>query len=127
VRAITGGEGVALALNPIGGDTVLEDLNLLAPLGQLILYGLITGMPTGDIWAAMMQRITAGLTVSVASIDAYMRHCPREFRRILENIASDLAAGRIRPSIFETLPYPKGHARTRCWSRGRPPVSLFSR
>jgi len=55
-----------------------------------------------------MQRITAGLTVSVASIDAYMRHCPREFRRILENIAGDLAAGRIRPSIFETLPLSEG-------------------
>ena len=108
VRAITGGEGVALALNPIGGDTVLEDLSLLAPLGQLILYGLITGMPTGDVWAAMMQRITAGLTVSVASIDAYMRHCPTQFRRILENIASDLATGKIRPSIFETLPLSEG-------------------
>jgi NADPH2:quinone reductase len=108
VRAITGGEGVALALNPIGGDTVLEDLNLLAPLGQLILYGLITGMPTGDVWAAMMQRITAGLTVSVASIDAYMRHCPTQFRRILESIASDLANGKIRPSIFESLPLSEG-------------------
>jgi NADPH2:quinone reductase len=108
VRAITGGEGVALALNPIGGDTVLEDLNLLAPLGHLILYGLIAGMPTGDVWGAMMQRITAGLTVSVASIDAYMRNCPREFRRILEDIASDLASGRIRPSIFETLPLSEG-------------------
>ena len=108
VRAITGGEGVALALNPIGGDTVLEDLSLLAPLGQLILYGLIAGMPTGDVWAAMMQRITAGLTVSVASIDAYMRHCPTQFRRILENIAGDLATGAIRPSIFESLPLSEG-------------------
>jgi NADPH2:quinone reductase len=108
VKAITGGEGVALALNPIGGDTLLEDMALLAPLGQLILYGLITGMPTGDVWAAMIQRITAGLTVSVASIDAYMRHCPAEFRRLLEQIASDLAAGRLRPSIFETLPLSEG-------------------
>jgi NADPH2:quinone reductase len=108
VRAITGGAGVALALNPIGGDTVLEDLELLAPLGQLILYGLIAGMPSGDVWAAMMQRITAGLTVSIASIDAYMRNCPREFRRILEQIAGDLAAGRIRPSIFEVLPLSEG-------------------
>jgi len=108
VRAITSGVGVALALNPIGADTVLEDLDLLAPLGQLILYGLIAGMPTGDVWAAMMQRITAGLTVSVASIDAYMRKCPTEFRRILEQIAGDLAAGRLRPSIFETLPLSEG-------------------
>jgi NADPH2:quinone reductase len=108
VRAITGGAGVALALNPIGGETVLEDMDLLAPLGQLILYGLIAGMPSGDVWAAMMQRITAGLTVSVASIDAYMRNCPKEFRGILEQIAGDLSAGRLRPTIFETLPLSEG-------------------
>jgi NADPH2:quinone reductase len=108
VRIITDRQGVALALNPIGGDTLVEDLDLLAPLGQLILYGLITGMPTGDVWAAIMQRITLGLTVSVASIDAYMRHAPREFRRLLEQIAADLATGSLRPSIFETMPLAEG-------------------
>ena len=108
VRQITGGEGVALALNPIGGQTVLEDLHLLAPLGHLILYGLIVGMPTGDVWAAMMERITAGLTFSVASIDAYMRNCPVQFRQILLNIAAQLAQGTIRPSVFEVLPLSAG-------------------
>jgi NADPH2:quinone reductase len=108
VGAITDGAGVALALNPIGGDTLLEDLALLAPLGQLILYGLIAGMPSGDLWAAMMQRITAGLTVSVASIDAYMRHSPVQFREILTGLAADLATGSLKPSIFETLPLSDG-------------------
>jgi len=108
VRAITRGEGVALALNPISGETVIEDINLLAPLGQLIIYGLITGMPTGDVWSAMMHRVTAGLTISVASIDAYMRHCPAQFRIVLQHIASDLAAGRLNPPIFATMPLNDG-------------------
>jgi NADPH:quinone reductase len=108
VRSITGSDGVALALNPIGGDTVLEDLQLLGPLGHLILYGLIVGMPTGDVWAAMMQRITAGLSFSVASIDAYMKNFPVQFRQILLHLASQLAAGTIKPSIFEVLPLEEG-------------------
>ncbi len=108
VRDITGTQGVALALNPLGGDTVLEDVQLLGPLGHLILYGLIVGMPTGDVWAAMMQRITAGLSFSVASIDAYMRNFPVQFRQMLLNLASQLADGTIKPSIFEVLPLEEG-------------------
>jgi NADPH:quinone reductase len=108
VRDITGGSGVALALNSIGGATLLEDLCLLAPCGHLILYGLIAGMPTGDLWTAMTQRITEALTISVASIDAYMHHNPTGFRQILEQIAADLAAGSVKPPIFETLSLAQG-------------------
>jgi NADPH2:quinone reductase len=108
VRAVTGAGGVALALNPLGGETVLEDVQLLGPLGHLILYGLIVGMPTGDVWAAIMQRITAGLSFSVASIDAYMRNFPVQFRQILLNLAGRLADGTLKPSIFDVLPLEEG-------------------
>jgi hypothetical protein len=66
----------------------VEDINFLAPCGQLIINGLIAGMPTGDVWGAMMSRISDGLTVSVASIDANMRQSPSGFRGILEGIAN---------------------------------------
>jgi NADPH:quinone reductase len=118
VREITAGEGVSLALNPIGAETLLEDLELLAPLGQLILYGLIEGMPTGDLWAAMMRRITAGLTLSIASIDAYMRNCPAQFRALLTGLAADLSSGKLRPSLFETLPLAQGERAHRMLESG---------
>jgi NADPH2:quinone reductase len=108
VREITGGKGVALALNAVGGETIVEDVNLLAPCGQLVSYGLIAGMPTPEVWSALTRRISESLTYSVVSIIASMRENPIGFRGLLEQITADLSAGRLRPSIFEAIPLFEG-------------------
>lgn len=45
VRRITGSDGVAFALDPVGGDTGTEVFNSLGPEGRLILYGTLSGEP----------------------------------------------------------------------------------
>ncbi len=55
-----------------------------------------------------MQKIVSGLSFSVASIDAYMRNFPVQFRELLVELASRLAAGTLKPSIFEVIPLEQG-------------------
>jgi NADPH:quinone reductase len=111
VRAITDGAGIALALNPVAGDTVIEDLGLLAPYGQVILYGLLQGLPTGDVGGALMRRMTDGIGLRMGEINKLLLNDPTRMRSLLEQIASDLAEGRVNLPIFETVPFADG-ART---------------
>lgn len=45
VRRVTGSDGVAYALDPVGGDTGTEVFNSLGPEGRLLLYGTLSGEP----------------------------------------------------------------------------------
>ena len=46
VNTLTGGEGVDIILNPIGGPTIDQDLECLAPFGRLMLYGKLHPEPS---------------------------------------------------------------------------------
>jgi NADPH:quinone reductase-like Zn-dependent oxidoreductase len=45
VRAITGGEGVRCAIDPVGGETGTGVFRSLAPSGRLLLYGTLSDQP----------------------------------------------------------------------------------
>lgn len=45
VRRIVGGEGVRHAIDPVGGETGTAVFRSLAPEGQLVLYGTLSGQP----------------------------------------------------------------------------------
>jgi NADPH:quinone reductase-like Zn-dependent oxidoreductase len=45
VRRIVGGDGVAYALDPVGGDTGTQLFQSLSPDGRLVLYGTLSGEP----------------------------------------------------------------------------------
>ncbi|NOC83562.1 zinc-binding dehydrogenase [Ruegeria sp. HKCCD6428] len=48
VMEITGGCGVDLTLNPISGESLKSDLDVLAPLGTAVLFGFVAGPPAGS-------------------------------------------------------------------------------
>jgi NADPH2:quinone reductase len=43
VMEITGGEGVDIVLNSVGGDTVQKSIDMLRPWGTLVIIGVIAG------------------------------------------------------------------------------------
>lgn len=51
VRAITGGSGVAFSFNGVGGETIERDARILAPFGELHLYGYVAGKRAFDPFA----------------------------------------------------------------------------
>lgn len=45
---ITGGAGVGYSFNGVGGETTTRDLQVLAPLGEILLYGYVAGKTPFD-------------------------------------------------------------------------------
>jgi NADPH2:quinone reductase len=105
LKAATGGKGVNVILDMVGGDYVPKELKSLADDGRLVFIAFLRGAKTElDINELMRRRLT--LTGST------LRPRPVEFkgaiaRSLREKIWPLIEAGRIRPEIFKTFPLEK--------------------
>jgi NADPH:quinone reductase len=102
VRAATGGKGVNVILDMVGGDYVPKELKCLADDGRLVFIAFLRGPKTElDINELMRRR----LTISGSTL----RPRPVEFKgyvakNLREKIWPLIEAGRIKPEIFKTFP-----------------------
>ena len=95
VKALTGGRGVDLAIDPIGGALLIACLHALAPLGLAVSYNIMAGMPTSDVFAELRALLGRSLAVRVFSMHTFDVDTDR--RRALMQAAIDaMAAGTVR-------------------------------
>ena len=100
--AATGGKGVNVILDMVGGDYVPRELKCLADEGRLVFIAYLRGPKTElNIDAVMRRRLT--ITGST------LRPRPIEFkgaiaRNLREKIWPLIEAGRIKPEIYKTFP-----------------------
>lgn len=103
LQRATGGGGVDLVFDPVGGPAFAENIKLLGHLGRVISFGALAGPPTGDLLAVMREHRNMNPSVSTFSIHAYDSR--REHRRAAMTWAIDqLEAQSIRPAIHARLP-----------------------
>jgi NADPH2:quinone reductase len=101
IKAATGGKGVNVILDMVGGDYVPKELKCLADEGRLVFIAFLRGPKTElDINELMRRRLT--LTGST------LRPRPVEFkgylaRNLREKIWPLIEAGRIKPEIYRTF------------------------
>ena len=102
ILAATGGKGVNVILDMVGGDYVPRELKCLADDGRLVFIAYLRGPKTElNIDAVMRRRLT--ITGST------LRPRPIEFkgaiaRNLRERIWPLIEAGRIKPEIYKTFP-----------------------
>jgi NADPH2:quinone reductase len=102
VKAATGGRGVDVILDMVGGDYVPRELKCLADDGRLVFIAFLRGPKAElDINEVMRRRLT--LTGST------LRPRPVEFKGAIARSLRDriwplIEAGRIRPVIYRTFP-----------------------
>ena len=102
VLAATGGKGVNVILDMVGGDYVPKELKCLADEGRLVFIAYLRGPKTElNIDAVMRKR----LTISGSTL----RPRPVEFKGALakslrEKIWPLIEGGRIKPEIYKTFP-----------------------
>jgi NADPH2:quinone reductase len=104
VREFTDGRGVDLSFNSVAGDTLARDLDLLAPFGQIIWYGMAAGPPSDDLTQHLMNgfRRSAGIRpFSVYNVASYTPHLMAESK---QEVLRMLAAGKIKPVIRSRRP-----------------------
>lgn len=102
IKAATGGRGVDVILDMVGGDYVPKELKCLADEGRLVFIAFLRGPKTElDINELMRRRLT--LTGST------LRPRPVEFKgAIAQNLRAKIwpliEAGRIKPVLFRKFP-----------------------
>ena len=102
IAAATGGDGVDLILDPVGGPRFARLFQHLAPLGLVILYGSLDGWPDADVVPTMRK---SGLSPALRLFSMHTFDDDAESRRgatlALLRMLSD---GAIRPPIQERVP-----------------------
>lgn len=105
VQDATGGEGVALSLNAVGGDSVSADLELLRPFGAVVLYGFLAGLPSGTLVDTLVPHFARSVSVHLSDIYTLANATPARFHTLLTEVAGLLSTGKIRPTphVFDDV------------------------
>jgi NADPH2:quinone reductase len=102
VKALTGGQGVDLALDPSGGALFIACLHALAPLGLAVSYNILAGMPP-DVFGVLRQLLGRSLAVRTFSMHSF--DADAGLRRALMQQAIDLMAdGAVQAPPATVLP-----------------------
>ncbi len=103
VKSLTQGRGADIVFDHIAGKNFAEDLKLLAPLGMVVSYAVLGGMPEGDLFAAMRANLEASPAVRCFTMHT-LDHWPEPRREAMEQAIEMLASGRAQPAIAARLP-----------------------
>ncbi|MBI4872448.1 MAG: zinc-binding dehydrogenase [Candidatus Riflebacteria bacterium] len=118
VRELTGGRGVDLVLDSVGGDCFRQSYRLLAPMGRLVTFGAASMMPAGGRpnWAKLAwQYVTRPRLDPLAmigenrSVSGFNLVYLFGERPLLTGTFSELARlwreGRVKPLVGTVLPF----------------------
>ena len=103
IAKLTGGKGVDLVLDPVGGQDFYRNFNYLAPLGLVINYGMLKGIPDPSYAVAMQQRFGDSLGFRFFSMHVFDQS-PERRRAAMEELLPMLATGKIQPTISLRMP-----------------------
>ncbi len=96
VRELTGGHGVQVVLDPVGGDRFTDSLRALDIAGRLIVIGFAGGeIPTVKVNRLLLRN----LTVTGIGMDPMERRFPGTVKRVNDEVVALAARGALRPRI----------------------------
>jgi NADPH2:quinone reductase len=104
IKEIIGGNGVNLILNSVAGDTFGRDFELLAPLGQIIWFGMAAGPPQGNLTEQLGAAFGKSAGIRTFVLYSIYDLDPQLTAESFELLFDYLAKGQIKPHIHERLP-----------------------
>jgi NADPH2:quinone reductase len=102
VKALTGGRGVDLALDPSGGALFIACLHALAPLGLAVSYNILAGMPP-DVFAVLRQLLGRSLAVRTFSMHTFDADVATR-RGLMQDVISLMSSGAVKAPPATVLP-----------------------
>ncbi len=103
VQEITGGQGADILFDHVAGPEFTNGVKMLAPLGMVVSYAVLGGVPQSDLFAAMRGSIEASPAVRCFTMHTY-DHQPKPRREALAAAVDLLGTGKVRPAIAARLP-----------------------
>jgi len=117
VRELTGGRGVDLIIDPVGGPTFLRHFDMLAPLGMIVQYGHLGGKTEVDLAGAIRSNFGHSPAVRAFSMHSF-DDWPEKRREATDDLIRQLAQGKIRPRIHARMPLADAAAAHRALEAG---------
>ncbi|MDG3085517.1 zinc-binding alcohol dehydrogenase family protein [Vibrio hannami] len=103
VKAITDGQGVNYIFNPVAGDTIVQDLDVLASLGHIVIFGMLAGIGETNLQAEAVKNFTKAPTITYSEIYAtFFSNFPL-VKKSMDEIYALLDEGKIEP-VYSQLP-----------------------
>jgi len=102
VLALTDGRGADIVFDHVAGKAFTDGLKMAAPLGMIVSYAILGGMPETDLFKEMRGNIEKSPAVRCFTMHTY-DHMP-ELRREAMQAAVELVAGGVKPAIVATFP-----------------------
>ncbi|MDP3082387.1 MAG: zinc-dependent alcohol dehydrogenase family protein [Rubrivivax sp.] len=103
VLEATGGRGVDLAFDHVGGALFVACLRSLADFGCAVSYNILSGAPNADVFQELRTRLAKSLAVRTFSIHSW-DHDRAARRALMERAIELMAAGRIQAPPATLLP-----------------------
>jgi NADPH:quinone reductase len=103
VLEATGGRGVDLVLDQLVGPDFTDNLRMLAPLGMIISFNALAGLPEKELFAEMRAHLGKSPAVRCFSWHSYDAN-PDARARVLGEVVDRFASGGLTPPIHATLP-----------------------
>jgi len=103
VMEMTGGRGVDLAFDHLGGALFIACLRALAPFGMAVSYNIVNGPPEGDVFDELRKLLGRSLAIRTFSIHAVDADVEQR-RGLMESAIALMAAGKVRatrPMLFK--------------------------
>jgi len=104
VTEFTNGQGVDFIFNSAGGDTLSRDYGLLAPLGQILWFGMAAGAPEADLTALItdFNNFSKGKGIRTSALPSY-DFKPGLWQQATKTIIEYLREGKIQPHIHDII------------------------
>ncbi|CAN5493149.1 zinc-dependent alcohol dehydrogenase family protein [soil metagenome] len=103
VMAMTGGRGVDMAFDHVGGALFVACLRSLAPFGMAVSYNILAGPPSNDVFDELRKLLGKSLairTFSIHTVDADIA----QRRGLMEQAIALMAAGQVRAPRAMRMP-----------------------
>ncbi|WP_044200860.1 zinc-binding dehydrogenase [Flammeovirga sp. OC4] len=103
VKEAIGENSIDYVFNPVVGNSVKDDLELLAPLGHIVIFGFLAGFGDFSLMEESIKHFGKAPTISFSELYATYHHQYELVESGLKELFQWLEEGKINP-IYETMP-----------------------
>jgi NADPH2:quinone reductase len=104
VLALTDGKGADILFDHVAGKAFADGLKMIAPLGMIVSYAVLGGMPETDLFKEMRGNIEKSPAVRCFTMHTY-DHMPEPRRAAMARAVELLGSGKVRPAIAARIPF----------------------
>ena len=103
INALTDGRGADILFDHVAGKAFTDGLKMVAPLGMIVSYAVLGGMPEGDLFKDMRANIERSPAVRCFTMHTY-DHMEEPRREAMARAVELIGSGQVKPAIAARFP-----------------------